>query len=92
MTNTDYVDSQVFLANIPAQFVSLWDSLEQEETLNTNKKEYTCFKQKVSIIILSGSLLKLIDQFTYLGRNISSTESDIDIVWRKWRVLFTGYR
>ena len=33
------------------------------------------FKQKVVISNLRGKPLKLVDQFTYLGGNISSTES-----------------
>ena len=36
-----------------------------------------CFKQKVVISTLSGNSLKLADQLTYFGSNISSTESDI---------------
>ena len=32
---------------------------------------------------LSGSLLKLVDKFTYFGSNISSTESDVNICLAK---------
>ena len=38
-----------------------------------------CFNQDGAIPSSNGKLLKLADQFTYLGSNISSTESDIDI-------------
>ena len=44
--------------------------------VNANKTEYVCFKQKGAVSTLSGKPLKLEDQFTYLGSNISSDESD----------------
>ena len=37
------------------------------------------FKQKETISSLSGKPLKLVDQFTYLDSNISSTESAVNI-------------
>ena len=37
-----------------------------------------CFKQG-AISILNGKPLKLVDQFTYISSNISSTESDVNI-------------
>ena len=36
-----------------------------------------CFERKETIFTLSGEPLNLVNQFTYLGSNISSTESDI---------------
>ena len=41
-----------------------------------------CFKQEGTISILSGKPLRLIDSFTYLGRNILS-DSDINICLAK---------
>ena len=38
-----------------------------------------CFNQKGDIATLNGSSLKLVDQFTYLGSSISSTETDINM-------------
>ena len=38
-----------------------------------------CFEQEGAISILSGKTLKVVDQFTYLGIDISSTESDVNI-------------
>ena len=38
-----------------------------------------CFKQERAFSILSGKHLKLVDQLTYLGSNISFTESDVNI-------------
>ena len=37
-----------------------------------------CFNQRGDISILSGSSLKLVDKFTYLGSSVSSTEKDIN--------------
>ena len=37
-----------------------------------------CFKQTSDIFTLNGSSLKLVDKFTYLGSNVSSTETDIN--------------
>ena len=39
---------------------------------------------------LNGKPLKIVDQFIYLGRNISSTESDINILIAKaWTAIDT---
>ena len=51
-----------------------------------------CLKQKRAISTLSGRPLKLVDQFTYLGSNISSTEMDDHIHLPKGELLLTGYR
>ena len=37
-----------------------------------------CFNQTGDISTLSGSSLKLVDKFTYLGSSVSSTETDIN--------------
>ena len=37
-----------------------------------------CFNQTGDISTLDGTSLKLVDKFTYLGSNVSSTEKDID--------------
>ena len=42
-----------------------------------------CFKQKGANPTLSGKPLKLVDQFTYLVSNISSTEIDVNICLAK---------
>ena len=38
-----------------------------------------CFNQTGDISTLTGSTLKLVDKFTYLGSSVSSTETDIDM-------------
>ena len=37
------------------------------------------FKQEGAVSTLSGRLLKFVDQFPYIGKNISSTESGVNI-------------
>ena len=44
--------------------------------LHECKKKFICFKWGA---ISSGKLLKFVDQVTYLGSNISSSESDVNI-------------
>ena len=41
------------------------------------------FKREGTISTLSGKVLKLTDQFTYIGNNISSTEIDVNITHRE---------
>ena len=45
--------------------------------VNADKTEYMCFNQRGVISTLNGSSLKLVDQFTYLGSSVSSTETHI---------------
>ena len=47
--------------------------------MNTNRTEYTCFKQEGSASTLNSKTLKWVNQFTYLGRNILSTEGNVNI-------------
>ena len=56
--------------------------------VNANKTDSICFKQKGIISTQSGKLLKSLDQFTYIGSNISSTESDVNICMTKvWNAI-----
>ena len=60
--------------------------------MNVNKTEFLCFKQEGAMSTLKGKSLKLVTQFTYLGSNISSTESDFNIpIGMVWTVLI-GHR
>ena len=76
MTNADNTDEWTFLANTPDQAKSPL-SLEQVAEdiglyINANKKSP-----------LSGRSLKLGNEFSYFGSNISSIKSDISIRWAK---------
>ena len=84
LSDADYADDLELLANTPAQAESqLHIQVPAVEGIyrymNGNKRKFMCFKQKGAISTLSGKPLKLEDQFTYLGTNISSTESDVNI-------------
>ena len=81
ITDADYADIAL-LANTPTQAEYLQQSLEQatgsiDLDMNTDKTDYNCFNEEVDISTLNGGSLKLVDEFTYLGGSVSSTESDI---------------
>ena len=47
--------------------------------MKSDKTEFMCFKQDAAISTLNGKPLKFVDQFIYLGSNISSTERDANL-------------
>ena len=82
--DANYVDDIVLLANTPAQAETLLHSLEQAAAdidlhVNANKTEYMGFNQRGNISMLYGSVLKLVDKFTYIGSSVSSTKTDINL-------------
>ena len=82
MTDADYADDLMLLANAPAQAESglLAPGYAAGGTgLYTNTNKFLCFKQEGTISILNGKPLKLVDKFTYLGSNTSFTESNVNI-------------
>ena len=75
MPNTDYADDLALLPNTHAHVECLQHSLEQEAEgislyVNANKRSYHHSKWQTS---------EISNNFTYLGSNISSTESDVNI-------------
>ena len=49
---------------------------------------FNCFKQEGTISTLSFKRLKVVDQFIYLGNNIPSTETGVNICLVKiWNVI-----
>ena len=84
MTDANYADDLVLLKNTAAQVESLQHSLVQAARniglyMNVDKTEDKCFWQDGATFTLSSKLMKLVDLFTYVGNNISSTESDVNI-------------
>ena len=78
--DADYTDDIVLLANTPAQAETLLHSLKWVATgiglhVNAHKMEYMCLNQTGDISTLNGSALKLVDKFTNLRSNVSSTET-----------------
>ena len=83
ITEVDYADDILLLANTPAHTKSLRHSLERSAAgisiyVNAGKTEYMCFTQRGDISTLNGSSLKLVDKFTYLESSFSSTETHIN--------------
>ena len=83
ITGAIYADDIALLANSPAQDESLLHSLERAADgiglhVTADKTEYMCFNQRGNISTLKGGPLKLVDNFTYLGSSVSSTENDIN--------------
>ena len=76
------LDHLALIANTPVQAESLLHSQKQATRnsglyLNSNKAEFMCFNQDGAISSLNGKPPKFVDQFLYIGRNISSMESDV---------------
>ena len=90
ITDADYADDIVILANTPNQAETLLHSLERATAgigLHV-KTEYMCFNQTGDISALEGTSLKLVDKFTYRGSSVSSTEKDIDTrLTKAWTVI-----
>ena len=84
ISDTDYADDILLLANTSTQAKSLLHSLDQavggiDLHVNADKTEYMCFNQKRDIFTLKNCSLKVVNKFTYLGSNVSSNENDINI-------------
>ena len=76
-------DDIAILANTPNQAETLLHSLELAAAgiglhVNAHKTEYMCYNHTCNISTLDGTSLKLVDEFTYVGSSVSSTEKDID--------------
>ena len=83
VTDADNADDILLLTNTPAQAKTLLHSLEWAAAgkglhVNADKTEYMSFNRRGDISTRSGSSLKLVDKFTYLGTSVSSTETDIN--------------
>ena len=82
ITDAEYADDIVILANTPDQTETLLHSLERAAAdiglhVNAHKMEYMCYNQTGDISTLEGTPFKLEDTFTYLGSSVESTEKDI---------------
>ena len=92
INDSSSTDNSAFLANASAKPESLLHDLGQTAKsialhVNSDKTEFMCFKQ-VGVMSLKCNPQKSVDQFIYLGSNISSTESNINIRVRKtWTAI-----
>ena len=83
ITGADYADDITILANTLNQAETRLHNLERAAAsiglhVNAHKAEYVCYNQTGDISTQDGTPLQLVDKFTYLGSNVSSTEKDID--------------
>ena len=83
ITDADYADDLAILANTPNQAETLLHNLERAAAgiglhVNAHKTEHMCYNQTGNITTQDGASLNLVDKFTYLGSNVSSTENDIN--------------
>ena len=91
--DADYADCLLLLTNTPEQVKCLLHRLKQAVEgfglyMSSDKTEFMCFKQGGAIPTLNAKPLKLIDHFSYLGRNISSTENNVNICFKKlWATI-----
>ena len=82
ITDADYINDIVLLANTPAQAESLLHSLQRTTggivlLVNAEKTEHICFNQRSDISTLISDSLKLVDKFIYFRSSVSSTENDV---------------
>ena len=91
--DADYADDLVLLPNRPSQAESLLHTLEKAVWniglyVNSNKTGYMCFEKKGDISALNCKPLKLVEQFTYLVSNISSTEINVNTqIGKAWSAI-----
>ena len=83
ITDADYANYIVLLANTPAQAKTLlhsqeWEAADIDIHINAHKTEYKCFNQRGDISTLNVSSLKLLDKFTCIGSSVLSTKTDIN--------------
>ena len=89
--DTDYTNDLALLTNTPVQAESLLHSLEQAAGgiglyVNSDKTVLTILNKLVpsSFNVEMAPYLKLIDYFTYLSNNISSTKIDSIYIGKAW--------
>ena len=83
VTLVNLADDIAIRANTPNQAETPLHSLERAAAgiglhVNAHKTEYMCYNQTGDIFTLDGTSLKLVDNFTYQGSSVSSTDKDID--------------
>ena len=83
ITDNNFADDIALLANTPNQAETLLHSFGRAAAgialhVNAHKTEYMCYNETDDISTLDGTSLKLVDKFTCLGSNVSSTKKDID--------------
>ena len=96
ITDVDYVNDIMFLANKSAQAKTLLDGLERASIgiglhVNADKKEYMYFNQRGNISTVNVCSLKLVDKFNFQGSSVSSTKKDVNIWLAKAWIDYWSY-
>ena len=84
ITDIDYADDLALTSNTINEANELLHKLETAAReiglyINVKKTEFICYNQSGAITSLNGNNIKEVNEFTYLGSNIHSTENDINI-------------
>ena len=95
MTDVDYADDLVLISDFLTDGTILLHKLEQAASevglyINAKKTEFICYNQHHtgSIKSLKSNNIKAVEEFTYLGSNIASTNRDVQIrLGKAWSAL-----
>ena len=93
ITDTDYADDIVILANTPNQAETLLNNLERAAAgigfhVNAHKTEYMCYNQTGDISTLDGTTLKLVDNSPTLEAVSHQPKNDINIrLTKAWTAI-----
>ena len=93
ITDADYADNLTLLSDNSYNAQKLFHILEQSAGFfglhaNATKTEYICYNQNGLIATLNKTPLKKVDDFVYLGSNITATEKDVLIrISEAWSAL-----
>ena len=93
ITDADYADNLALLSDNSYNAQKLLHILEQSAAfirlhVNAVKTEYMCYNQDGPIETLNKTPLKKVDDFVYLGSNITATEKDVLIrISEAWSAL-----
>ena len=92
ITDADYTNDIALLATTPVKAESQQHILEGGiyPHENTDKTEFMRFNQRSDIATLNDGSLKLADNFTDIGSNVSSTENEINMQLAKaWSAILS---
>ena len=93
LTDANYADDIALFADSPEDAEKLLHILEASAAnidlhVNAKKTEYMTFNVNSDIRSLNQTLLKLVEEFIYLGSNIASSEKDVEVrIAKAWAAL-----
>ena len=93
ITDADYADDLALFSDTIADAQSLLHQVEEAAQkiglyVNADKTEFMCYNTIGTMTLLIKHNIKEVEDFTYLGSNVASSEKDIDIrIGKVWRAL-----